>query len=546
MTRDLEQENARLRADNAALRAELAKVRAELAKVRAQLDELLTLAATQNEQLSDITAMLRRKMTQRKAGATDKPAAADSEGDTAGNTPPKPKVPAGRADAAGTPDPAPPPPPDKRPRKPRPKGAGRKPPPPHLPKVFYEGKVCQCKHCGSTNLLSRDKQVSDRLDAVEIIARLRREVLHVSRCKDCGETTTAQPPSLPCPRSKFTCGFLAWLVTMKFVMLVPVHRIWRLLKRQGTPVPKSTLVRLIDLAATLASTVDGAHWTELKTRSCIRTDATGLKVLMGLPEAWDGVLDVFNVDETTVYQFALTKHGDDLAAMLKGFEGTILCDAESRLNELCSQEGVKRANCNAHPRRAFRDAEASQPVLARQAGNFLSRMYAVERRASDEGLSGSALLERRQRETRPIVDAFKVWLEAQANLLPSDPLGQVVRYYLRHFDGLTRFVDDPNIPIDNNASERAFQDHARLRLNALFAGSAEGARNWAILLGIVTTAQRHDLDVQAYLTWMFERRGTRKREYGLSAAQLTPAAYKEMLEQERRRAAGVASMAAAA
>jgi hypothetical protein len=164
-------------------------------------------------------------------------------------------------------------------------------------------------------------------------------------------------------------------------------------------------------------------------------------------------------------------------------------------------------------------------------------MYAVERRGAKEGLAGSALLALRQQETRPIVDAFQVWLRTHEDLLPSDPLGQVVRYYLRHFDDLTRFVDDPDIPIDNNLSERAFQDHARLRYNALFAGSPEGGRRWAILLGVVTTAQRLDLDVQAYLTWMFERRGTRRREYGLSAAQLTPAAYKQMLEEQRSRAA---------
>ena len=128
-------------------------------------------------------------------------------------------------------------------------------------------------------------------------------------------------------------------------------------------------------------------------------------------------------------------------------------------------------------------------------------------------------------------------MEAHRTLLPSDPLGKVIRYYLRHFDDLTRFVSDAEIPIDNNPSERAFQDHARLRLISLFAGSAEGGRRWALLLGVVTTAQRHDLDVQAYLTWMFERRGTRRQAYGLSAAQLTPAAYKKMLDETGKRAA---------
>lgn len=537
MAHDYKKENAALRAENAALRGELAQARGEIAQVRGQLDELLKLAATQNEHLSDLRTMLRRRMTQRKPTSGTADAA---EGDTTETAAP-PGAEVGGSDVetnGGSPVPPSDPQQRRRSRRPRAKGAGRTLLPSHLPELTVREGVCRCGHCGSERLLARDTEHRARLDAVETIARIRREVLEVVLCKDCGKTTTAEPPPLPCPRAKFTCAFLAWVVTMKFVLLVPLNRIRKLLKRQGVELPKSTLVRLIDLAADLAAPIDGVHWKQLKARPVVLTDATGLKVLVeGIPKAWGAILDVFNANEVTVYQFALTKHGDDLAALLRGFEGVVLCDAESRLNELCEQEGVRRANCNAHPRRAFRDAEAQQPVLAREAGRFLTRMYVVERRAAAAGLVGDALLARRQAETRPIVDAFRAWLEKHQGLLPSDPLGKVVRYYLRHFGALTAFVDDPNIPIDNNASERAFQDHARLRLNALFAGSAEGARRWALLLGIVTTAQRHNLDVQAYLTWMFERRGTRRRHFGLTAAELTPAAYKQMLEKRERSAA---------
>lgn len=523
---------AHLRAALAASESQNAELRAELKQLRAQVGDLLEIAATQNSHLSDLRTMLRRKMDARKGANTPPPVGPDDDPDKPGGT-----AGTGPADA-----PAPPAPsggsPTKPPRRPRAKGTGRRPPPENLPVVDYTGSVCRCAHCGSDRLLARDRETSVRIDAAETIARLRREVLDVVCCKDCGRTTTAEPPSLPCPRAKFTCGFLAWLVTMKFVMLVPLNRIHKLLKRQGLVVPRSTLVRLIEIASDLASSVDGAHWKQLKARSCVLTDATGLKVLIeGAPQAWDAIVDVFNGDHIAVYQFALTKHGDELAALLKGFQGVVMCDAESRLNELCRQEGIRRANCNAHPRREFRDAEAQQPVLAREAGAFLTQMYAIERRAAAEGLVGAALLARRQLQTRPVVERFKAWLLAHQHLLPSDPLGRVIRYYIRHFDDLTRFVDDPDIPIDNNPSERAFQDHARLRLNALFAGSAEGGRRWAILLGIVTTAQRLGLDVQAYLTWMFERRGTRKRAFGLSAEQLTPAAYKQMLEKQRDSAA---------
>jgi hypothetical protein len=82
----------------------------------------------------------------------------------------------------------------------------------------------------------------------------------------------------------------------------------------------------------------------------------------------------------------------------------------------------------------------------------------------------------------------------------------------------------PDIPLDNNDAEREFQRHAKLHYASLFAGSEEGAHRWATLLGVVRTAQKHGLDVQAYRTWRFERRGTHRKRIGLTAAELTPAA----------------------
>jgi hypothetical protein len=247
---------------------------------------------------------------------------------------------------------------------------------------------------------------------------------------------------------------------------------------------------------------------------------------------------VFSRGPTVVYQFALTKHGDEFAKLFKGYDGAVVCDAESRIDAVFRDGTRREANCNAHPRRKFRDAEVVQPRLARKAGRFLLAMYMLEHKAKERGLVGDALLAWRRRRTRPIVDRFRHWLEQiEPTLLPSDRLGKVVRYYLRHFDALTAFVDDPELPIDNNQSERLFQNHAKSRLNSLFAGSAEGAHRYATIAGIVATAQRHQLDVFAYLTWVFERRGTHRERFGLAAAELTPAAYKQTLEQGARHAA---------
>jgi hypothetical protein len=88
---------------------------------------------------------------------------------------------------------------------------------------------------------------------------------------------------------------------------------------------------------------------------------------------------------------------------------------------------------------------------------------------------------------------------------------------------------DSNLAIDNSASEREFQVIAKIRLNSFFAGGTDGAHRAAVLLGIIATCRRLGIDPEAYLSWVFVRRGTHRDKYNLSAAELTPAAYKRTL-----------------
>lgn len=129
--------------------------------------------------------------------------------------------PVAATNAPSEPVPVPKPPAD---RKPRAKGTGRKPVPDHLPETEVRGEVCACGHCGSERVLARDTERTKRIDVTETIAKIRHDVAEVVFCKDCGRTTTAPLPPLPCVKSKFTCGFIAWLVTMKFLLLVPLEK----------------------------------------------------------------------------------------------------------------------------------------------------------------------------------------------------------------------------------------------------------------------------------------------------------------------------------
>jgi transposase len=520
----------------------------ELLASRKSLDELTVMVAKQNDRLDEVITMLRRRETQLKQaerqirklrkllgmddpepdaepvppGAEPAPEAetattgartTESESTTEGESTPA----QASTDTAAT---------SEKKKRPRSKG-GRTPAPAHLPSTDELLTACACAHCGSDNLEKKDLRTSEKLDVRPFFLHVRKLHRTRYRCGDCGESTTAPMPPMPVEGAKYTCGFIAWVVVMKFVLLVPLDRLHAILLSQGVHVAKGTLVHLIEHAAKLADAVDGEHWRQLKAGPHICFDGTGLKTLItGQDKAWDGYLEVYTRDVLTVFQFDLTKHADRLRERLGDWAGILVCDAESR-NKAGARCAVF-ANCNAHPLRAFRDAEKSHPQRAAQGRRFLEMLYTLEDEAEALGLVGDELVAFRRRRSRRVLRRLRAWCAGVVERFPlkSDALRQVAQYYLNHFDELTRFVDHAEIPLDNNASEREFQRHAKLRLASLFAGSPEGGHRWATLLGVVRTAQKCDVDVMAYLTWLFERRGTHKQRFGLSAEKLTPMAYR--------------------
>ncbi len=283
-------------------------------------------------------------------------------------------------------------------------------------------------------------------------------------------------------------------------------------------------------AANILAPIDGHQWKTLLAGEGIETNATGVKVqIRGVQGLHHGHFEVYHRGDTVVFQYEPEKGGETQAAKLQSFEGWLLVDAESRYNETTRRNpNVVEANCNTHPRRKLEEAEATQPVLAAEAGRFVSEMFDQEAAAKDLGLGGDALRQWRQERIKPLFDELKGRMDAvEPTLAKPDELAKVIRYYRNHWTELTRFLDDPSIPMDNSASEREFQWVAKLRLNSFFVGGAEGGRRAAILLGVAATCRRLGVDMEAYLAWVFVRRGTHRDKYAdLGVADLTPQAYK--------------------
>ena len=106
----------------------------------------------------------------------------------------------------------------------------------------------------------------------------------------------------------------------------------------------------------------------------------------------------------------------------------------------------------------------------------------------------------RRDRSAPIVAALKPWLEAQLSHLSSGSrLAEHIRYALRHWDGLIRFLDDGRLELDTNPVENLIRPIALTRKNALFAGHEVGAENWALLASLLATCKLSAVDPAAYV-----------------------------------------------
>jgi len=493
--------------------AEVSRLLVENGQLREELARLADLSAKTNEHLSELTAFLKRRGARAsKPPAPAAPPQLDDESRAAYEARPKaPELPEQQ-------------PKEKQARRP----TGRKPLPDHLPKDEHVLRPETCAHCDGGELDLVDEVVEVKLDLIREHHRQRIVRRKTCRCRKCGERTTATSLPAPYARSKVTSSWLAWLVVMKFVLLVPLDRIRRELASRGIKIAPSTLVTLIERAADLLGPIDGHHWKQLLAGSWMATDATGLKVLVPrLESAFNGYLEVYRRDDLVVLQYEATKEAEAIVGKLRPFTGTLVADAEHRYNAVFADGRILEAGCNAHGRRKFEDAEKVQPVLAVEGGAFISAMYAAENEAQKLGLTGDALRIWRQERMLPLVAGLKAWMAAvKPTLVPSDPLLGVILYYERHGDALFRFIDDPELPIDNSPCEREFQNVAKLRLNMLFAGGTEGAHRAATLLGIVATCRAIGVSALDYLAWAFDRLGTHREIFGLPIHELTPAAFK--------------------
>jgi transposase len=164
--------------------------------------------------------------------------------------------------------------------------------------------------------------------------------------------------------------------------------------------------------------------------------------------------------------------------------------------------GFALAHCWAHTKRKYDDIVEHWPVACAEIRGLIGELYAVERLIPGpfpgDAAAQTLRLQLRHERSRTILHRIWQWATVQVGLPRSD-FGKAVRYMLERWAGLTRFLDDPRIPLDNNAAERALRGPVVGRKNHYGSRSLRGTEVAALFYTLCETARLVNVDPYAYL-----------------------------------------------
>jgi transposase len=181
--------------------------------------------------------------------------------------------------------------------------------------------------------------------------------------------------------------------------------------------------------------------------------------------------------------------------VLGDYAGTILCDGYSAYESLKKRSGrFELAHCWAHVRRKFVEAEPFAPEPCKQVLDLIGELYAVERGCEGDEDRAHA----RAEVSRGIIKRIHAWALAQ-RALPQSPLGKAIRYMGDLWPGLVRFIDEPRLALDNNATERALRGVVLGRKNHYGSRSERGTEVAALFYSLIESAKLAGVEPDAYL-----------------------------------------------
>ena len=361
---------------------------------------------------------------------------------------------------------------------------------------------CQMKRIG--------EDVSEKLDYQPGVFTVERHVRGKWVCHQCETLVQAPVPAQIIDKGIPTSGLLAQVLVAKYADHLPLYCQSGIFERAGLAIPDSTLAEWVGRCGVALQPLVDALKEELLTQPVLHADETRLPMLKPgngkthRAYLWSYCSTGLSMMKAVVFDFAESRSGKHAEQFLDRWRGTLVCDDFPGYNALF-RSGIAEAGCMAHARRRFHELWANHSSqIAGEALDLFGCLYDVEREATllDEGQR----LAIRQAQAKPVADALHQWLLVQHQRVPSGSATyKAIEYSLNRWSALIHYLNDPQVPIDNNWVENQIRPIALGRKNWMFTGSLRAGKRAAAIMSLIHSARLNGHNPYGYMKDVLEK-----------------------------------------
>jgi transposase len=359
------------------------------------------------------------------------------------------------------------------------------------------------------------EDVAEMLERVRACFKVIRHVRPKLSCDACDRIVQAAAPSRPIDRGLAGPGLLAHVLVSKYADHQPLYRQSEIYAREGVDLDRSTLAGWVGATSELLTPLVESVRDHVMSASKLHADDTPVPVLApgnGRTKngrLWTYVRDDRPSGDTTApavwFAYSPDRKSQHPRQHLKLYKGALQADAYAGFHHLYEGGTIYEVACWAHARRKFHEIHiAHASPTTTEAIERIAALYAIE--AEIRGSTPDIRKTIRQARAKPLLDSMRTWLETTlAKLSRKSDTAAAIRYALSRWRALSRYVEDGQLEIDNNAAERALRVVALGRKNFLFAGSDAGGERAAAVYSLLGSAKLNGLDPEIYLQHVLER-----------------------------------------
>lgn len=385
-----------------------------------------------------------------------------------------------------------------------------------------------CNHQLTDSGMTEDSEYLTVVPAQYIVVR---EKKHKYRCEKChGDLKTSPANPRIKPGSSFSDEMMIDVALSKYCDLIPVERYAAMAGREGIKdLPPQSLIETTHYVADFLKVVYDLIKLDILRSQILHADETPHRMLEGHEKSrW--YLWGFSNKKSCYFEIHDTRSGDVASELLINSECEyLLSDVFSGYNKAIRDTNVKRQelnrplilnpNCNAHARRKFKEAKDNFSDEARYFIDEYKAIYRLEDKCKD--LDKKEVESLRSQMVTHFENMKSRAMQNIAGYSSKSSIGKAMSYFLGNYEGLTLFLKNGDIAIDNNHQERLLRNPVVGRKTWYGTHSLRGAETAAVLFTLVETCKLNNVNPREYFKNLVEDLHIGKKPY-------TPSEFKSL------------------